>query len=67
MVGEGPNRYDPAVDGARIQADIMAGRKEFMFRDSLTVYANQTVGELTDRAFCGWAAVRFSAHNPGLW
>lgn len=64
VVGEGPDRYDPVKDGQRIQENIKNG-KRFQFRDSVTVYANQTIGEETDGAFCGWAAVRFAAHNPG--
>lgn len=66
VVGEGPDKYDPIADGARIQRDVESGKK-FSLRDAVTVYANQTVGEHTDGAYCGWAAVRFAAHNNGLW
>ncbi|CAL8097336.1 unnamed protein product [Orchesella dallaii] len=66
VVGDGPNKYDPVVDGARIQQDVLSGKK-FQLRDAVTVFANQTEGELVDGAYCGWAAVRFSAHNNGIW
>lgn len=66
VVGEGPDRYDPLKDGEKIQLDVEAGLR-FQFRDTVTVYANQTVGEEVDGAYCGWAAVRFAAHNPGVW
>lgn len=38
-----------------------------MLRDTVTVFANQTVGDITDGAYCGWAAVRYEAGNSGLW
>jgi L-ascorbate oxidase len=67
VVGQGGDRYDPIQDGNRIQRDILDGKNDFMFRDSVTVYANQTTGDEIDGSFCGWVAIRFSAHNSGIW
>jgi L-ascorbate oxidase len=69
VVAEGPDEYDPVKDGEAIREKTKAGNtNRFRFRDSVTVFANQTTGSNTaDGAPCGWSVVRFIVNNPGLW